>query len=106
MSLDRTRMHMDIADAINVMTYASENDDGTEGCAVWHVYREEDLDKLRRFLKDKFGSEHAFNDPVHSQVFYLDTKLRKELYDATGITSFQIYQHPVSEGQCELNPRC
>lgn len=86
---------MDIADAINVMTYASKNTDGHEGCAVWHIYREQDLDQLRKFLKDKFGTEHVFNDPVHSQVFYLDTKLRKELFVDTGITSYEIYQYPV-----------
>lgn len=90
-------MHMDIADAINVMTYASKMDDGQEGCAVWHIYREQDLDELRRFLKDKFGSEQIFNDPVHSQLFYLDTKLRQQLYDEKNITSYEIYQHPVGE---------
>lgn len=90
-------MHMDIADAINVMTYASKREDGTEGCALWHIYRKDDLDTLRKFLKEKFGHEHSFTDPVHSQIFYLDTKLRKELFDKTGVSAYRIYQYPVSE---------
>lgn len=86
---------MDIADAINVMTYASKGEDGAEGCAIWHIYRKQDLDILRKFLKEKFGQEQSFTDPVHSQIFYLDTKLRKELFDKTGVSAYQIYQYPV-----------
>lgn len=95
----RTRMHMDIADAINVMTYASKGKEGEEGSAIWHIYRKRDLDILRKFLKEKFGNEHSFTDPVHSQIFYLDTKLRKELFEKTGVAAHRIYQYPVSEAR-------
>lgn len=88
-------MHMDIADAINVMTYASKREDGKEGCAVWHIYRKDDLEKIREFLQKKFAAVHQFVDPVHSQLFYLDATLRQELYDETGVYAHRIYQYPV-----------
>ncbi|KAF5372048.1 hypothetical protein D9615_008080 [Tricholomella constricta] len=45
-----TRLHMDMADALNVMTYAAPMPDGAPGCAAWDIYRAEDSDKLRAFL--------------------------------------------------------
>jgi lysine-specific demethylase 3 len=145
-----TRMHMDVADAINIMLYAANPTSGTAvdtedsestmeidptledpvdnadtassssrpttrpkplqpsrslprapqsqtGCAVWDIYRAEDTDKIRIFLKKKFQKHKtAFTDPIHSQMFYLDAELRKELWDKMGVASFRIYQYPVS----------
>ncbi|KAJ9120864.1 hypothetical protein QFC22_002799 [Naganishia vaughanmartiniae] len=96
-----TRMHMDIADAINVMTFASERADGKEGCAVWHIYRKQDLEILRAFLREKFSAVHQFVDPVHSQLFYLDATLRQELFVKTGVFAHRIYQYP---GQAVMIP--
>ncbi|KDR74489.1 hypothetical protein GALMADRAFT_250463 [Galerina marginata CBS 339.88] len=50
-----TRLHMDMADALNVMLHAEPCEDGTEGYAVWDLFRAEDSDKIRAFLKRKFG---------------------------------------------------
>lgn len=67
------------------------------GCAVWDIYRAEDTDKIRLFLKKKFQKHKtAFTDPIHSQMFYLDASLRKELWEKMGVASFRIYQYPVS----------
>ncbi|KAG6816878.1 hypothetical protein H0H87_002199, partial [Tephrocybe sp. NHM501043] len=49
-----TRLHMDMADAVNIMTYAAPASDGSQGCAAWDLFRAEDSDALRRFL-----AEHA-----------------------------------------------
>lgn len=57
-----TRLHMDMADAFNVMLHAEPCKDGTEGYAVWDLYRAEDSDKIRAFLKKKFG----FGQPAPS----------------------------------------
>lgn len=88
-----TRLHMDVADAINIMLYASRREDGTPGCAVWDLFRAEDADKIRLFLKNKFPKE-VYTDPIHSQKFYLDTQLRKELFAKHGVASFRVYQYP------------
>jgi lysine-specific demethylase 3 len=87
---------MDVADAINVMLYASPRNDGQPGCAVWDLFRADDADKLRKFLRKKYSATHIFTDPIHSQLFYLNADLRKELLDKHGVVSWRVYQHPAS----------
>ncbi|KAL7422076.1 hypothetical protein Q5752_002719 [Cryptotrichosporon argae] len=92
-----TRLHMDVADAVNVMLYASPRADSSPGCAVWDLYRAEDADAIRTFLRDKFGGDskaHKFTDPIHSQHFYLDADLRKELWEKHQVSSYRVYQYP------------
>lgn len=146
---DRTRLHMDVADAINIMLYASprtvaratrsesaptgepivDTDKGSPtgekqnhqspsgpnqqvkeeeqpGCAVWDLFRAEDADKIRQFLKDKYGGKVAFTDPIHSQIFYLDADLRRELADQYGVVSFRVYQYPVRPPTPLLHHHC
>lgn len=88
-----TRLHMDMADAVNIMTYASTTPDGRPGSAAWDLFRAQDAEKLRTFLRRKFKGSYQ-HDPIHSQQFYLDAQLRKELYDTHGIKSHRVYQRP------------
>ncbi|KAI0824650.1 Clavaminate synthase-like protein [Trametes gibbosa] len=88
-----TRLHMDMADAINIMTYASPMPDGRPGCAAWDIFRADDTSKLRKFLKKKFKGQYQ-HDPIHSQQFYLDSSLRQELYKDHGVMSHRVYQRP------------
>lgn len=94
-----TRLHMDVADAVNVMLYASDREGGEPGCAVWDLFRAEDADKIRQYLKSKFDKSHSFTDPIHSQLFYLDSAKRKELAEKHGVVSWRVYQYPV-RGRC------
>jgi lysine-specific demethylase 3 len=115
-----TRLHMDMADAFNVMLHATDCEDGTPGYAVWDLFRAEDSDKIRAFLRKRFtpGSTAmnatangqtqtpaekaaalqlqaiAVHDPIHSQHFYLDLELRKELWEQYSVKSYRIYQRP------------
>jgi hypothetical protein len=91
-----TRLHMDVADAVNVMLYASDRPEGQPGCAAWDLFRAEDADKIRLYLKNKFDKTHKFTDPIHSQLFYLDSNKRKELAERYGVVSWRVYQYPVS----------
>ncbi|KAI0677004.1 Clavaminate synthase-like protein [Trametes maxima] len=88
-----TRLHMDMADAINIMTYASPTPDGRPGCAAWDIFRADDTTKLRKFLRKKFKGQYQ-HDPIHSQQFYLDSTLRQELYNDYQVRSHRIYQRP------------
>ncbi|EGO01531.1 hypothetical protein SERLA73DRAFT_166071 [Serpula lacrymans var. lacrymans S7.3] len=88
-----TRLHMDMADAVNIMTHASPTPEGKPGCAAWDLFRAEDADKLRNFLRKKFKGSYQ-HDPIHSQQFYLDAQLRKELYDVYKVKSHRVYQKP------------
>ncbi|OCF44720.1 hypothetical protein I317_01409 [Kwoniella heveanensis CBS 569] len=89
-----TRLHMDVADAVNLLTHASDRPDGEPGCAVWDLFRAEDADLIREFLRDKFEKTHSFTDPIHSQLFYLDASLRKELFESKGVKGWRVYQYP------------
>jgi len=115
-----TRLHMDMADAFNVMLNATACKDGTPGYAIWDLFRAEDSDKIRAFLRKKFGpgsastnatangqaqtpaekaAAHqiqtiAVHDPIHSQHFYLDVEMRRQLWEEYGVKSFRIYQRP------------
>ncbi|KIL67385.1 hypothetical protein M378DRAFT_102557 [Amanita muscaria Koide BX008] len=88
-----TRLHMDMADALNVMTFASPCPDGSPGYAAWDLFRAEDSDKLRTFLRKRIQGI-GVQDPIHSQQIYLDEVLRKELYDTAGVKSYRVYQRP------------
>ncbi|KAH7930065.1 Clavaminate synthase-like protein [Leucogyrophana mollusca] len=88
-----TRLHMDMADALNIMTYAAPTPDGKPGYAAWDLFRASDADKIRQFLKRKYKGSYQ-HDPIHSQQFYLDKQLRKELFDMYGVKSHRVYQKP------------
>jgi lysine-specific demethylase 3 len=88
-----TRLHMDMADAVNVMLHAAQTPDGKPGSAAWDLFRAEDSVKIRQFLRKKFKGQFQ-NDPIHSQLFYLDSDSRKELYEELGVMSYRVYQYP------------
>ena len=88
-----TRLHMDMADALNIMTFASLTPEGKPGTAAWDLFRAEDSDKIREFLKKKFKGTFQ-HDPIHSQQCYLDIALRYELWTEYGVKSYRIYQKP------------
>ncbi|KAI6046475.1 hypothetical protein EDC04DRAFT_2627847 [Pisolithus marmoratus] len=89
-----TRLHMDMADALNVMTYAASTPDGKPGCAAWDLFRASDSEKLRHFLRRKFKTNNYQHDPIHSQQCYVDSQSRKELFDTYGVKSYRVYQRP------------
>lgn len=75
------------------MVYSEARPDGSLGVAAWDLFRAEDADRLRKFLKRRFGV-NGQHDPILSQQYYLDAALRKELYDDYGIKSHRVYQRP------------
>ncbi|KAL1922068.1 uncharacterized protein VTP21DRAFT_10710 [Calcarisporiella thermophila] len=91
-----TNLHCDMADAVNLMVYSADNEPTAPAAAVWDIYSQSDLPKLRAFL-NKIAAEESYDipgDPVHSQVFYLDVKLRQRLFDEYGVRSWRIEQRP------------
>ncbi|KAJ7899515.1 Clavaminate synthase-like protein [Mycena olivaceomarginata] len=85
-----TRLHMDMADALNLMTYVAHNPDGEEGCAAWDLFRAQDSNKLRQFLRAKHTIDVP--DPIHSQQVYLDDSARQQLWEEYGVKSYRVYQ--------------
>ncbi|KAJ7666546.1 hypothetical protein B0H17DRAFT_1089633 [Mycena rosella] len=85
-----TRLHMDMADALNIMTYAAPGLDGEEGSAAWDLFRAQDSDEIRQFLRARYTTVGL--DPIHSQQVYLDDEARRELYEQCGVKSYRVYQ--------------
>ncbi|KAJ7047814.1 hypothetical protein C8F04DRAFT_986129 [Mycena alexandri] len=85
-----TRLHMDMADALNLMAYAAPGPDGQEGCAAWDLFRAEDSGAIRQFLRSEFTVTGL--DPIHSQQVYLDDEKRRQLWEEHGVKSFRVYQ--------------
>ena len=89
-----TRLHMDMADAVNVMNYAAPRRDGSPGYAAWNIFRASDASIIRDFLKEHFPNASEGLDPIHSQVHFLDTALREQLFRDKGVQSWRINQMP------------
>ncbi|KAJ7040845.1 Clavaminate synthase-like protein [Mycena alexandri] len=92
-STGSTKLHMDMAEALNIMMYAGprRNKQDGPGCAAWDIFRATDSDKLRDFLREKFP-EYSGVNPIHSQGIYLTDELRLELYQKTQVMSYHVYQ--------------
>ncbi|BGP58226.1 hypothetical protein JCM8202_003599 [Rhodotorula sphaerocarpa] len=94
-----TKLH-----TVNIMLWASDSPDGSPGAAAWDLYRAEDADLIRDFLYEKIAEQEHLrdaaearlhhDDPIHAQRFYLDSALRKALYEAKGVKSFRVLQRP------------
>ncbi|KDE04989.1 hypothetical protein MVLG_04637 [Microbotryum lychnidis-dioicae p1A1 Lamole] len=98
-----TKLHMDVADAVNVMLWAGPWKDGAAGAAAWDMFRVEDADKIRDFLYEHFAEKYGrpvaqmrlmMNDPIHSQLVFLDQDLRTQLLESKGVKPFRIWQRP------------
>lgn len=89
-----TRLHMDVADAVNIMLWSKHppGDASTEPpCAAWDIFRAEDADRLRELMREHF-EDASECDPIHSQDYYLDEDVRRK-FSANGVLSHRIYQH-------------
>ncbi|KAJ3099571.1 hypothetical protein HK100_004868 [Physocladia obscura] len=97
-----TPIHLDMADAVNVMMYASTLENRTDlsekantAAAVWDIYPRAALPKLRNYLTT-YAARHGnkVDDPVHDQFFYLNEAMRQELWDSYGVQGWRIFQNP------------
>ncbi|KAI8830348.1 hypothetical protein BC829DRAFT_410748 [Chytridium lagenaria] len=95
-----TPLHLDMADAVNVMIHASEPCDGVKPDdlrpgAVWDIFPRSALHALRKFVGKVLEERgKVFDDPIHDQTFYLTTDLRARLKEETGVTGWRIFQNP------------
>ncbi|KAJ9072026.1 hypothetical protein DSO57_1031439 [Entomophthora muscae] len=84
-----TQLHLDPADAINVMQFMAGPSD--EAGALWHVFRHSDIAAIRRFLKVNL-KKTPLGDPIHDQAFYLTDTLLEKLFKEEGVRPFLIKQ--------------
>ncbi|KAI9340853.1 hypothetical protein BDR26DRAFT_802598 [Obelidium mucronatum] len=92
-----TPIHLDMADAVNVMMYASTLEPENEGrpAAVWDIYSRNDSAKIREYLRGyaKANGIENIDDPVHDQFFYLNESMRRELFEQYGVVGWRIFQN-------------
>jgi lysine-specific demethylase 3 len=84
---------LDVTDALNILLWAANLEDGKVGYAVWDLFSPDDLPKLREFLWKTVGFKGP-GDPVHSQTIHLTPTLLQLLLDTSGIRPFRIHQYP------------
>jgi JmjC domain, hydroxylase len=87
-----TCLHLDVTDALNILLWAANLEDGKAGHAVWDLFSPDDLPKLREFCWKIVGFKGP-GDPVHSQTIYLTPTLLQLLFDTYGVRPFRIYQY-------------
>lgn len=81
-----TRLHCDLCDAVNILVYSTPSD----GCALWHIFKAEDADRIREFIKTVFNCTEE--DPIHCQRFYLGPSHLAQLKAEYGIIPFTFLQ--------------
>jgi lysine-specific demethylase 3 len=89
----------------DILTAKKLREDGKIPGAMWHIYHPRDADKIRDML-NKVSLENGQRlepntDPIHDQRVYLDTKLRKRLYEEYGVVG---YAFPQCEGDVVFIP--
>ncbi|KAJ3202229.1 hypothetical protein HDU82_007510 [Entophlyctis luteolus] len=91
-----TPIHLDMADAVNVMMYCSSFP-ADRPAAVWDIYALKDVPKLREYLNEyaeRTGCAEKMEDCIHDQTFYLNEMMREELWKQKGVRAWRIYQNP------------
>jgi len=86
-----TCLHMDIADAVNILLYTADME-SHQRAAQWDIFRAEDADAIRQFLVERYPDVATHGDPIHAQIHYLDDDALQELYLEKGVYSWRIMQ--------------
>ena len=93
-----TNLHMDMADAVNIMI-AAEKTTTAEYGAVWDIYSRAATPHIRSLLNTHAErKELDITDGIHDQAFYLNRHMREELGRHTinnePVRSWRIFQNP------------
>ncbi|KAI0691401.1 hypothetical protein C8T65DRAFT_587239 [Cerioporus squamosus] len=87
-----TRLHMDVADAVNIMTYASLTSNGEQGYALWHIFARHHAPLLRNYLGRRTKGARTEGDAIHNQDTYLTPVMLDELKQL-GVEPYVIQQY-------------
>ena len=92
-----TVLHMDMTDAVNIMTWSGPRPQNRRGSAVWDVFPQTASDALRRYLLDKLrrsGDKMIMDDPIRRARFYLHAGDLVALEKEHNVKPWRIYQNP------------
>ncbi|KAI0735948.1 hypothetical protein C8Q76DRAFT_611649, partial [Earliella scabrosa] len=89
-----TRLHLDLSDAVNILTYASKTPEGLPGYALWHIFAPEDSVRIRAYLRQHSQKcNNAVGDPIHNQQTYLTPRMLCDLKDHHSVRPYTIRQY-------------
>ncbi|KAI0708445.1 hypothetical protein C8Q76DRAFT_627624, partial [Earliella scabrosa] len=89
-----TRLHLDLSDAVNILTYASLTPEGLPGFALWHIFAPEDSVRIRAYLRQRVqGCNDAVGDPIHNQQTYLTPRMLRDLEEHYSVRPYTIRQY-------------
>ena len=92
-SVGTTKLHCDMADAVNVMCHANKSDDCA--AAIWDIFPYESMAAVRKFVeKIALEQNRKIIDPIHDQWLYLNDTLLERLEKEHGVKSWRLYQNP------------
>lgn len=80
-----TRLHMDVAPALNILTHADSKKD-----AIWRIFARMDADRLTTWMRKRYGIK---GHPIHQQQFFLTDDDLADLWEELQIRPYTIYQH-------------
>jgi lysine-specific demethylase 3 len=83
-----TCIHSDVADAVNLMPFATNDGITNNGAAIWTIFRREDFEALDEFMRIRF---HV---GIHQQKIYLTSEDLCDLERQTGIRPYVFHQRP------------
>ena len=97
-----TRIHCDMADAVNLLIHTSGAVDGEKfdvsgGCALWDIWRRKDRKVLEEWLRTN-SERFTERDPgkvvhaIHDQCFYLTSEDKEALKAECGIEAYTFEQ--------------
>lgn len=92
-----TVLHMDMTDAVNIMTWSGPKPGDRPGSAVWDVFPQEDTVKLRTYILEKSRQRDPsllMDDPIRRAQFYLTTEDLGNLAKDYQVKPRRIYQNP------------
>jgi len=80
-----TRLHMDVAPALNILTHAD-----SQGDAIWHIFARKDTDRLTTWMRKRYSTK---GHPIHQQQFFLTDDDLADLWEELQIRPYTIHQH-------------
>lgn len=88
-SYGSTKLHLDVADAWNILLQAGNN--GDDEVAIWLIFCRQDADTIAKFFRDQNIFVHP-GHPVHAQQIFVTADMLTLLEEKTGVRPYVVRQ--------------
>ena len=84
-----TKLHIDISDTINILTWTSGSP--SDDAAIWHIIPYPALHTLREFIRNH-GLYTGVGDPIHAQAVFLTDEMIQQFTTQRNFPIWKICQ--------------